>query len=197
MKSVYFFIAICLIGCAPIKPSINNQYRVTAFAKDKVFKKHVQTSILISETQATSGYNTEQMLYINKPYQLNSFVKSAWISQPSGMITPLILQSMQASNYFHAVASGPDVDKTDYRLDTELLSFQQNFLMKPSVFEYSIQATLTHIADARIVTTHTFTYQTPCPANTPYGGVLAANNTLNKFTSDLRKYVIRSIQLDK
>lgn len=183
-------------ACAPIIPNENNQYKLVAYSNDKISNQKTDMTILVSQTQAISGYQTEQMLYTNKPYQLSSFVKNSWMSPPAAMLTPLIVQSLQFSNYFFAIASGPDVDKTDYKLETQIISFQQNFLTKPSQIELSIQASISHTDDNRLIASKTFVINTPCMNNSPYSGVVAANNAVHVFTKELTNYVISQIRMD-
>lgn len=48
------------------------------------------------------------------------------------------------SRVFYAVASGPYVEKADYRLDTQVIALQQNFLPKPSVIELVVSCINTY-----------------------------------------------------
>ncbi|STP14063.1 Uncharacterised protein [Legionella bozemanae] len=54
-----------------------------------------------------------------------------------GYALPFNLQSLQRTNLFEAVTSNAYTLGATYRLDTQLLSLQQNFLKKPSVLEFS------------------------------------------------------------
>lgn len=186
-----------LTACSPIKNSVNNQYKLETFSAKKVTATHTSLSILVSQPDAIPGYQTEQMLYIDKPFELSNFAHSAWISSPANMLYPLITQSLQHSHYFYAVASGPDVDKTDYRLDTQIIELQQNFLTKPSVVELIANVVLTHIADNRIVSSRIIDERVPCPTDTPYGGVIAANQAALAFTAKLSNFVINRVKQDK
>lgn len=196
MRYLIVSLLVLLTACSPIVPEVNNKYKLTAFSHEQIAAKRSDITIFVAETQAMPGYQTEQMLYTDKLYQISSFVKNSWISPPSGMLTPLLAQSLQHSNYFFAVASGPDADKTDYRLDTQIIELQQNFLTKPSQIEFVIQAALTHVDDSRLIASQTFVLHTPCASNNPYGGVVAANNTIQKFTSELTKYVVYHVKMD-
>jgi cholesterol transport system auxiliary component len=144
-----------------------------------------------------AGYDTEQMLYMDKPYALSSFAHSAWISSPANMLYPLIIQSLEHSHYFFAIASGPDADKTDYRLDTQVIALQQNFLKRPSMLQLSIKVVLTHIQDNRIVASRLMTQDIACSEDTPYGGVVAANHAAYAFTDRLAKFVVHATQTDQ
>ena len=186
-----------LTACSPIKNSVNNQYKLETFSAKKITATHTSLSILVSQPDAIPGYQTEQMLYIDKPFELSNFAHSAWISSPANMLYPLITQSLEHSHYFYAVASGPDADKTDYRLDTQIIELQQNFLTKPSVVELVANVVLTHIADNRIVSSRIISERVPCPADTPYGGVIAANKAALAFTAKLSGFVITRVKQDK
>lgn len=193
-----FFIVACLLlcACSPVKTPVSNQYQINEYGTKK--SPHVtRQSILISQPDATAGYQTEQMLYTDKAFEVNAFAHSSWISTPANMLYPLITQSLQQSHYFFAVAAGPDADKTDYRLDTQVLKLQQNFISKPSTLELVVQSVLTHVEDNRVIASRMFVERVKCPTDTPYGGVIAANKAAYAFTSALTHFVIAQIQRER
>ncbi len=200
MNKLIVFIVTSLCGlltaCAPIKNAVNNQYKLETFSAKKIASLRSSRSILVSQPDAIPGYQTEQMLYVDKQFELSSFAHNAWISSPANMLYPLITQSLQHSHYFYAVASGPDADKTDYRLDTQLIALQQNFLTKPSKVELIANVVLTHISDGRIVASRIFNERVPCSEDTPYGGVVAANKAALTFTNRLTQFVVKQVQTD-
>lgn len=184
-------------ACTPIKSSIENQYKIISFSTKNAKNIKNNKSILVAQSDAMAGYQTEQMLYTDRLYQLNAFAHSAWISPPANMLTPLMVQSLQHSHYFHAVATGPYADKTDYRLDTELLNLEQNFLVKPSRLEFKVQVVLTRVTDNKVLASRTFMEQIPCLTDTPYGGVIATNRATQAFTAKLTPYIIQQVEQDK
>ena len=183
-----------LTACSPVKTAVSNQYKLEAFSSQVLSKQKTNISLLVSQPEAMAGNQTEQMRYIQKPFELESFVHNAWISSPASMLYPLMVQSLQRTGYFYAVASGPYVDKADYRLDTQIISLQQSFLRKPSVEEFVVKAMLTHVEDNRIIASRIFRQQITCPVDTPYGGVLAANKATQAFTAELSAFVINNIK---
>ena len=186
-----------LSACSPVKTPVSNQYKLEAYNTTKLAQKKTSLSILVSQPEAMAGYQTEQMLYIQKPFEITPFVHNSWISSPANMLYPLIMQSLQKSGYFEAVASGPYVDRADYRLDTQVISLQQNFLSKPSAIEFVVKAVLTHITDNRVLSSRVFSERVSCPMATPYGGVIAANRASQAFTAALSKFVIEQINRDR
>ena len=193
LLSIALFI---LTACSPIKTPNSNEYTLEAFSSHQLVKNKSRLSILITQPEAMAGNQTEQMHYIDKPFELSAFVHNSWISSPSNMIYPLIIQSLQNTGYFFAVASGPYVDKADYRLDTQIIALQQNFLKKPSTLELVAKVMLTHIDDNRVVSSHIFKQSINCPTDTPYGGVVAANKATQAFTAHVSEFVVTQVKKD-
>lgn len=186
--------ALMLIGCSPVKVSVSNQYQLSAYSSKSLAKKTMPFTLLVTTPDAAAKYQTEQMLYIKKPYELEAFAKNAWVSPPADMLYPLILQSLQRTNFFQAVTSNAYTLGADYRLDTQLLALDQNFLKKPSAIEFSVKMVLTHVSDNKVLASRIINLQIPCPNDTPYGGVIAANRATQQFTAILVHFVIAHIK---
>ena len=194
---VLLCVQLTLIACSAVKIPVTNQYMLDAYSTKQLANHKADISILVSTPEALAGYQTEQMHYVQKPYELDAFASNAWISPPASMLYPLILQSLQKTGYFHAVASGPYADKADYRLDTQVVMLQQNFLRKPSTIQLVVKVALTHISDNRLVASRMINEQVPCTMDTPYGGVIAANQATQQLTSTLSQFVITKIKQDE
>lgn len=190
-----FFILFFFGGCA-VKTPVKNEYQLSQFSHAMVKVKSPSTTILITPPEAAVGYETEQMLYMIKPYELTAYTYNAWVGAPAAMLFPLMIQSLQKSNFFYAVTSTPYSDKADYRLDSHLIALEQRFLNRPSTLHMTIKAVLSHIRDNRIVASHIFDEQVPCPMDTPYGGVIAANQATEQFTKKLTYFVTSHIVKD-
>lgn len=197
MKKLSFFLmglcVMALTACSPVKITIKNQYQLSAFSTRQLAKKPMPITLLVTAPEAAAGYQTEQMLYIKKPYELEAFTKNSWVNPPADMLYPLILQSLQRTNFFGAVTSNAYTLGADYRLDTQLLSLNQNFLMKPSHIEFAIKIVLTRVKDNKVFASRIINFHLPCPNDTPYGGVIAANKATEKFTMDLALFLVSQI----
>ncbi|MCX7118201.1 MAG: ABC-type transport auxiliary lipoprotein family protein [Legionellales bacterium] len=198
MKKLACLICVSLIltACSAIKVPVSHQYKLDAFSAQTTGHKKTNLTLLVSVPEALAGNQTEQIHYLQKPYALDSFVNNAWVSSPANMIYPLIIESLQKTHYFHAVASGPYADRANYRLDTQLISLQQNFQVKPSIVDLVVHGVITHIEDNRIVASRTFHERAISPSDTPYGGVIAANLAVKTFTSNLSSFVVKEIEND-
>ncbi|WP_019217992.1 ABC-type transport auxiliary lipoprotein family protein [Legionella tunisiensis] len=195
---ILLFCVQCLLtACSPIKTPVTNQYKLEAFSNKQLASNVAHQSILVTTTpDSVAGYQTEQMLYIQKPFELSSFANNAWINPPADMLFPLIVQSLQRSGYFYAVASTPHSEHTDYRLDTQLIALQQNFLRKPSVLDLVVKVTLTHVSDNRVVASKVISQHVCCPMDTPYGGVVAANRATESLTAEIANFVVFHVKQD-
>ena len=190
MISIIFFIVL-LSGCSPVKTTEMDNYRLTLFSEKKLSHQAGSKTILVTSTEAISTYQNKQMFYQIKPYEISSFAKNTWASPPAEMIFPLIVQSLEHSRQFQAVLSSSNDEPTDYRLDTQLLKLEQNFLSKPSVMDMRLKAVLTDVKNGQIIASRLFTQHIHCPSDSPYGGVMAANQATRQLTSDLVNFVAR------
>ncbi len=185
---------LALMACSPVKVPVTNQYQLTDYSS-KQFTKHPRPIALwVTAPESVAGYQTQQMLYINKPFERASFVKNAWVSPPAEMLFPLMVQSLQKTGFFYAVMSSSYSQGANYRLDTQLLSLEQNFLKKPSVLEFAAKVVLTRIIDNKVIASKVINLQVPCPSDTPYGGVVAANQAARQFTASTTAFVVSHIQ---
>jgi len=197
LSSVCFILGILtLMSCSPVKVPVTNEYQLTAYSTKQLTRKPRPITIQVTVPEAVAGYQTEEMLYMKKPFKLEPFVKNAWTSPPADMLFPLLVQSLQSSGYFYAVTSSPYSEEADYRLDTQLLKLEQNFIKKPSILEFSAKIVLTHISDNQIIGSRIVSLQIPCSQDTPYGGVIAANQATFRFTATATDFVVSHIKRD-
>ncbi|WP_367608414.1 hypothetical protein [Legionella sp. W05-934-2] len=183
-----------LVGCGPVKRNIENEYQLSSYSHKKYESYPSKSTLLVVKPQAVGGYQTSEMLYIKKPYELMSFAYNAWVDPPANMLFPLLLQSLNSANYFHAIDSTPYAKETTYRLDTLLLSLHQNFLTKPSTVQMSIKAVLSRSNDNQVIDSIIIKTQKPCPEDTPYGGVIAANEAVKTVTGAVTDFVIKRVK---
>jgi cholesterol transport system auxiliary component len=180
---------IFLTACTSIKLPVTEQFQLTQFS-DKVYQTpHGDSTLFVSPPEALRGYDSVKMNYSTQPFEVKAFAHHAWLGSPAQMIHPLLTQSLQNSGYFRAVSSGIYSDKTDFRLDSQLLMLQQNFICKPSQMVLVMKLVLNDVKNNTVIASKIFHYRIPCPSDTPYGGVLAANTAVKQFTNDAVKFV--------
>lgn len=186
-------IFLLVTGCSAVKLPEANTYQISAYSAKRLAKNPRPINLLVSNPDAVAGYQTGQMLYMQKPYLVEKFANNAWVSPPSDMLFPLLLQSLQSSGYFHAVSSTPYAQGANYRLDTQLIRLEQNFLNKPSSLHLSVKVILTNLENNRLVSSRMINIVVPCGKDSPYGGVLAANEAAKQLTAAVTQFVVKSI----
>ena len=184
--SVFIFM---LGGCSPVTSPIKNYYTLSAYGTKKVGSTSLAKSLLISPPEAVAACQGSQMLYINKLFERASFAHNAWANTPAEMLFPLIVKSMQRLEQFQVLTSTSNSEPTDYRLDTQILSLEQNFLRTPSQIDFAVKIVLSNVKNNQPLISKIMEYHVNCPTDTPYGGVLAANKAVELFTSDLSRFV--------
>lgn len=189
-----FIVILGLAGCSAVKVPVTNEYQLSSFSTKQWVSKSGGVTLLVTAPEAAASYQTQEMLYVDKPFKLEAFAKNSWTAPPADMLFPLLIQSMQRTGYFSAVTSSPYNEKADYRLDSQLLALEQNFLRKPSVLNLSVKVVLTRTSDSRVIGSRIISLQTPCQKDTPYGGVLAANQASRQFTAATAGFVISHIK---
>ncbi|MDF1759508.1 MAG: ABC-type transport auxiliary lipoprotein family protein [Coxiellaceae bacterium] len=163
-----------------LKPRINNRLPRT------------NLTLLVSDPVAAPGYRSDYMRYMITPYRLEKFSKNRWVGTPANMMLPSFVQSLSNARYFKAVVTSPFSGLTDYNLQTDILEFEQNFMLPQSRFVMTIQADLVNSKTNKIQASKRFSTTVTAQQNDPYGGVLAANQAAAKINRQLTQFVMRN-----
>lgn len=186
-----------LAGCAIFKPverqTINN-YELAAEAMHFPQAKPSSLVLFVNNTQAGPGYETSGIAYTQSPFQINYFAKNRWLAPPAQMINKALVNSLQQSHYFKAVAIVPYVGFHDFRLDTRLLELKQNFQTDPSQISLVLVAQLIDAQRQTVIASKQFKV-TVNAANSPEGGISAANQALSRLLEQIVVFCIHHSQL--
>lgn len=145
-------------------------------------------TLVIALPRAAAGYDSQRMIYLRQPYELQYFAHSQWVDTPARMLQPLIAAAVERSGKFRAVVPMPASVSGDYRLETELLRLQQEFLSRPSRVQLSLRATITNMTTRRVVAWRQFDALVPAATDDPYGGVVAANRAVGEVLEKLAAF---------
>jgi cholesterol transport system auxiliary component len=194
---IIIFVSI-LTACSfsrPVKMPQQSLYAISnGHFSAGIKRSKTQDTLLVSFPAASSGYQTASMVYVQTPYQLNSFANNRWVASPATMIMPLIAQQIRDTAYFKAVVTPPFSGVTNYRLDTQLLALQQEFMRPTSFVRLKMQVTLVSNRTGRVVSSRRFQVMVSAPGNNPYSGVLAANKASNIMSQRVARFVVQSIR---
>jgi cholesterol transport system auxiliary component len=146
--------------------------------------------LAVSVPRALPGFDTPQMAYVQKPYELNYFVSSRWADTPARMLEPLIAQAMRQTQSFRAVVQTPDAIPADVRLDVELVRLQQDFTTRPSRVRLTLRAQLIDVHDKRLLAVQQFDEYENATSEDAYGGITAANRLLRRVLVKLAGFCV-------
>ena len=185
-KSRLLFYLGCIItlqACSlfkPIKTAPIHYYTVTAYPPAcPIHCPH--STLLVTQPRANAMYSNPRMIYSPDYYQIQYFTQNRWADTPPRMLHPLLIKALQNTGYFQAIINTPSTTHYDWILNTQLLSFQQEFLTRPSQFRIAIRAQLIDAHANRIIATKDFMVVQPAPIDNPHGGAIAANKATCKI----------------
>lgn len=193
---LYSFLAsllmpIILSGCSMLGPVSQEQqstYVINAIPKPVVAKHQRGGTLLVTMPDTAPAYNTTQMAYSNKPFQVGYFSQNQWAETPGQMLFPLVVQALENRHYYGAVIGVPFGGRTDYTLNTNIIALQQNYSCTPAILQLVVSAQLTKTSTNDVVAIKQFVIRVPLRERNPYAGVIAANEASVRLLDDLIKF---------
>ncbi len=155
--------------------------------------RNPRSTLLITQPRANAIYSSPRMIYSPDCYQLQFFTKNRWADTPPQMLHPLLIKSLQNTGYFQAIINTPTTTHYDWILNTQLLSFQQEFLTKTSQFRISLRAQLINAHSNRIIATQDFMVVQKAPIDSPHGGAIAANIATRKILQKINNFCLARV----
>ena len=145
-------------------------------------------TLTVSIPRAAAGFDTQQMMYMRQPHQLEYFRESQWVDTPAAMLLPLAVNAIEQSGRFGAVMQSPTTIVSQYRLDLEVVRLQQEFFSQPSRVHFTLRAHLSDIASHKIIAWREFDTNVNTESDNSYGGVVAANQAIRTTLIELASF---------
>lgn len=145
--------------------------------------------LLLSAPQAEAGFDTPRMVYLTRAHEVSYYATNRWAETPARMIGTLLVQSLEKSGLWRVVVPIPSSVRGDYRLDTQGLVLQQEFLQRPSQVRLGFRLQLVGLREQVIVGTRRFEVVENAPTDDAYGGVLAANRAVATLLDQVAVWV--------
>lgn len=183
-----FCFMLLTVGCGPVKLPEQKNYKLSQTAKAAKYHQRHRGAILVTNMTAESVLDSDDIHYSFKPFELHSFVNHQWAARPAEMIEGLLLKSLQQSHAFKAVVPQSFTGEVSYRLKTRLISLNQSFAHRPSQVEVAVLAYLINDKSDKVIKSARFKATATAPSDTPYGGVLAANQAVSTLLTKLVKF---------
>jgi len=189
----WLVLAVFLGGCTGLRPEqteTGNTYVLEAKPMVRNVRERRDIVLEISAPRAAPGFESAQIAYVQRPFELDYFAANRWADTPSRMLGPILAKALEESGSFGAVVQAPSVVPADVRLVSELVRLQQNFEARPSRIELVLRVQLIDVRTRRLLATRVFEATEKAPSDDPYGGVTAANAALQRILEDVVNFSI-------
>lgn len=187
--------AALLAGCTGLQaPHMETPSSYLLEAKTAIPATQTKRNLVlaVSMPRARPGFDTQRMVYVRQPHELEYFATHQWVDTPSHMLAPLLTQALEQSAGFKSVVQSPGTVAADIRLDTELVRLQQDFGTQPSRVNLTLRAQLIDVRSKRVLAVKQFDETENAPGDNAYGGVTAANRALQRILEQLAEFCINS-----
>lgn len=151
----------------------------------------VESTLLVAFPATSSAYNTTQMAYSEKPFQISYYRDNAWAAPPGDMIQPLLVHTLEQTGMFRAIVTAPETSHADYALRTELTELLQDYTRGAPVLRLGLHLQLLNGA-GEAVADREISEQEPMRGSSSYAGVNAANDALAKALAEAAEFVMSS-----
>jgi cholesterol transport system auxiliary component len=145
-------------------------------------------ALVVAPPTAAPGFDAARMLYVKRPHELESFSRSEWVDTPARMLAPLLVRALERSGAFASVADVRSAGAAGLRLDSEILSLQQEFTARPSRVRLAVRILLSEVRSGRVLGAREIEAVEEAPSDDPYGGVIAANRAVRRVLDDVVAY---------
>jgi cholesterol transport system auxiliary component len=135
-------------------------------------------TIAVSPPQAAAGLDSRHMMYLRSTGQPQFYAYNEWIDTPARMLAPLLLVALDRSGVFRAVVATPSNAVADLRLETQILSLQQEFLQVPSRTRFAVHVELIASDGGRIIGARDFESVMEAASEDATGGANAASRAV-------------------
>lgn len=147
------------------------------------------TTLIINPPRAASGFDSQRIIYMREAHKLEYFAHNEWVDPPARMLGPLMAAAIERGGAFSAVVLSAGAAAGEWRLDTEIVRLQQEFLASPSRVRFTLRATLVEDKTRRVLAWREFDASVPSASDDPQGGVAAANQAVQNVLKDLSQFL--------
>jgi cholesterol transport system auxiliary component len=153
----------------------------------------IATTLLVGVPRAVAGFDSPRIIYVRDADQRHVYTDSAWIDTPARMISPLIVARIADSGLFRGVVAAPSSMAADVRLDTEIVSLQQEFTVIPSRVRIHVRAYLAVESTRRLLAWTNLEATVPARSEDAIGAVKAAQEAVRIVIADLEDFCLHAL----
>ena len=182
-------------GCSALRPAVAEQPRF--YSLDGVPSEALAIAakppsnaptLIVNPPHSASGFSSPRIVYVREAHQLEYYAHSEWVDSPARMLAPLIADAVGHDGTFRAVVRTPSAAEGDLRLDTEIVRLQHELGTSPGRVRFILRATLVDNATREVLAWREFEASVAAASETPYGGVVAANQAVQQVLEQLASW---------
>ena len=180
-----------LAGCGALTPSTQASpgfYTLEAAFPAAPAAAADAPTLLVQPPRASAGFDSQRIIYLREANRLEYFAHNEWVDPPARMLGPLLVEALQSTGAYHAVLLAPSAHRSQLQLDTQVLRLQQEFTTRPSQVRFGLRASLGDARTRRVLATRDVEAVVTARADTPEGGVLAANEAVRLVLAQLAAF---------
>jgi cholesterol transport system auxiliary component len=129
--------------------------------------------LLIGMPSAGAGFDTDRLVYVRAPHQLEAYADSQWVDTPARMLQPLIQTMLSRTGLFGAVLITPGAASGRWELDSEIVRLQHEVPL--SRVRFTLRVTLIDRQTHAILMGREFDAVAATAQTNAAGAVVAAN----------------------
>jgi len=153
-------------------------------------------SIQVMPLRAAPGANSDAIVYMRTPHQLEQYGRHRWADTPARMLEPLLVRALESSGLFSVVAGPDNRVRTDLRLECKLIRLQQVFDGEQSRVVITLRINVVKNRRSQLIASRMIEVSEPVAEATPYDAVRAANRALDALMTTVIRFVSGSIYAD-
>lgn len=183
-----------LAGCSVLPPA-SIQAKKEMLSKlpgDVPQGKARAATLLVFAPETRPIYDTTQMAYMLKPYQIDFFSQHEWGETPSQMLQPLLMKTLESTHAFVTVLTRAYQGRYSYALRTEIAELVQDFSAEPAVLKLTLRLQLSDGATGALIASKEIALHEPLRQKTPEAGVEAANDATEKALREIASFVLEN-----
>lgn len=194
--------ALALGGCSALRPATATppafyaleSLPIVATAPAQVDATRTLPTLMVTPSHAAPGYDSQRIIFVRADHQREYFARSEWVDPPARMLGPLLVAALERSGAFSAVVLAPGSATGELRLDTEIVRLQHNFQTTPSRVQFTLRAYLVDDKTRRVLAWQEFNDEVAATSDTPQGGVVAANQVVQRVLVHLAQFVATGVR---
>ena len=145
--------------------------------------------LVVSLPEEQGGTNNNGIAYLLRPHEIRYYAYNQWAENPARLLMPLMVQAMEKTNCWGTVTHAAAAVRDDFRLDSEILQWQQEFFSNPSRVRLSFRAQLVESQKREVIAARRFEIIEEAPSGDAYGAVIASNHAVNRLLGEIAEWI--------